>query len=546
MVVGEMTQLRIPTLFAVNTFVHFTCPDVYTLDISEIILTSDDIDDYQGNQPSEFITEFESELDDIYDTIHNNWNYYSENFIYNILFFETLISKSLLTKTEAMDPQIISNSMPINDFLKYFDVNFFWDIIIKKYITKNDQTIITFQNTFYLIFIKKLLQKMTSNYLQMIKDYLVYSITKTFGVFMNINFFTNNMKRRDIIIELFCSTFGYYLQSIYEKSCRRTPALASTYYKKRIEIKSMFDELKKYCICTFSCGNIFSDATNKLLIKKLSNMEIIIGTDDFEIDMNEMPEMTDDFFENICLINSFYFTKTMELITKPIRRSYLSWSADIFSFEVNAFYDTILNVIYLPTCMFDDLFFRLDVDPIYNYGGLGSILGHEIMHSFDNIGAQYDYKGHLNNCWTPSDYANFNKEIDKIKKHYSMLKVNNDNIDSIFSIPENMADIAGLKVSLRTYITKYIKKPCDGFTPQQKNHLKLFFARWASNMRTVVNDRHLKNDIKMDVHSPYIIRINAPFSHISEYYEIFDVKSHHQNYLDAELRTKIMDITYMQ
>lgn len=42
-----------------------------------------------------------------------------------------------------------------------------------------------------------------------------------------------------------------------------------------------------------------------------------------------------------------------------------------------------------------------------NFGTIGSIIGHEIAHGFDDQGAQYDSEGQLFDWWEPKMKQNF-------------------------------------------------------------------------------------------------------------------------------------------
>ena len=52
-------------------------------------------------------------------------------------------------------------------------------------------------------------------------------------------------------------------------------------------------------------------------------------------------------------------------------------------------------------------FYDAHADAAFNYGAIGSVIGHEISHSFDNLGAGFDAEGRLRNWWTPADLAHF-------------------------------------------------------------------------------------------------------------------------------------------
>ena len=74
---------------------------------------------------------------------------------------------------------------------------------------------------------------------------------------------------------------------------------------------------------------------------------------------------------------------------------------------VNAVNLPLQNAMNFPAAILEPPFFDRAADPAYNYGAIGSVIGHEISHSFDNIGADFDAEGRLRNWWTPADLAHF-------------------------------------------------------------------------------------------------------------------------------------------
>ena len=552
-VVRTMTKFGIPTLFTVSVIPHFREPDLYALSLGEIPLTFDSKEMYDAKS-QDLIEMFSSMLKDIYNYITEDWNYNMSNmvdFTRNIIIMEILFSKTILTVAQSIDPKITHNSASYQDFLIKFDTNDFWKTILDEHFNLmstnefNDTKYIFYENEKSLLFIKKFIQKLApsnSKELSMIKDYLIYCLIKKYGLYTDIigtfdKILPQQLDAKDLFVELFYDTFGYYLQDLHE-SKHSDP-------EKNKQVRQIFNDMKSYCIDIFHKTTIFDDNTRLAAINKLQALDIIIGKQKYDVDYlsSDVPSLGTNFYGNLMLMDEFHLKKQMQMVGKPINRYYLSVNNDLYSFVVNAYYEPIANMMYVPTSIINDMFFKLDADPIYNYGSLGSIIGHEIMHSFDNYGSLFDYHGHLSGWWTANDHLRYNNEIDKVRHHYSMFMINDTKIDSQLSVAENIADIAGIKLSFRTYMKHYMPNTnINHLTLKEKSHLKKFFERWAETLRTIDSDNSIDYSIKTDVHAPNIIRVNAPFSHLDEFYQIFDVKPEHQNYLDEKLRTKFLDI----
>jgi putative endopeptidase len=521
-----LEKANIPTIWETSVISNRQSPDIYLYAIGTFFLTLIHKDLYE--EPL-----FETKINELYEKIkvqfkhmYDKWEFNRNDFIENVIVFEIAMAKNCHSKIDSKDPKKITNIMNYDEFIKKYDTHNFW----KKMSNNNGgHKLIYYENHKCLTFFKNLFDNINDKQMACIKDFIVYKLFDNFKDFILPNI---NVDNETIITELFYGTFGDFLQDYFDK----------TYFNKEKAnvVSTMFKNMKEYCIDYFEHRSPFEKSTNDNAVKKLKHMNIIIGSQEFKFDFNKMPELSDNFYKNIIAIGKFYYEQIFNMIGNQVNKKILSIDNGIHSFIVNAYYDGQCNAIYIPTATLDNTFINLYHNMIYNYGRIGTIIGHEISHAFDNYGSQYDYLGHLKNWWTTSDNIKFNNEVKKIIKHYNMITIQNENVDANNSVAENMADILGLKISLRTYIKNHMKIT-NGMTQPQKNELKKFFINWTRTLRSIDFDENLKEQIENDVHAPNVARMNAPFSHIKEYYEIFDVTKDYQTYIHPNLMSTLMD-----
>lgn len=597
-VINTMVLNNIPTIFDLTVTPHFKNPDTYVLTINEIPLSLGSKEVYD-NYSHHMVKTFIETLQDIHKYISTNWKYIGPKsvFVRNIVMFEFLFSKTSLTNVEAIDPLITSNSDLYADFLDKYDSNGFWAKILEPLVPTS--AYISYENANHVMFIKKFISALAlesellarpgiytdpdnipidpdnipinpdniptdPELLTMTKDYLIYALVKKYGLYTNMaqflnDFITDSLSQKELFVDIFYENFGYYLEKLYES--KHSDSVAKS------QVTTMFNNLKNYCIDVFQHTSMFQTETKTEAINKLRTLDIIIGKQSHVIDMVHFPDMlhipnnansvnnanninrassaNGNFYHNLMTLHAFYFRKNIELIGKKIERKCISIN-DTFSFIVNAYYEPITNMIYVPTSIINSIFYDATKDPIYNYGSLGTIIAHEIMHSFDNYGSLFDHAGHLRNWWTPIDHYIFGAELAKVNDHYSSFTINDMVIDLDLTIGENIADIAGIKLSFRTYLSIYMpyvnRHNIDQLSPKDKKYLQKFFESWSHTLRSIDTTESIDYAIKYDVHSPSVLRINAPFSHLDEYYAVFDVKPNHQNYLEPALRTRFLDM----
>ncbi len=171
-------------------------------------------------------------------------------------------------------------------------------------------------------------------------------------------------------------------------------------------------------------------------------------------------------------------------------------------------------------------FYDLKQGRATNFGGIGTVIAHEVSHAFDNNGAKFDEFGNMKNWWTKDDYAEFKKrtqaEIDLFDGiQYGPVKLNGKQI-----VSENIADQGGLTAAVEA-----AKNEGDDLKKLFEN-----FARvWANKQLT----ESIKTQVSVDVHAPGPERANVQSQCQDEFYKAFDVKPSDGMWLDPDKRVHI-------
>ena len=207
---------------------------------------------------------------------------------------------------------------------------------------------------------------------------------------------------------------------------------------------------------------------------------------------------------------------------------------------VNAYYNSVKNEIVFPAAILQPPFFDPDADPAVNYGGIGGVIGHEIIHGFDDQGRKSDGAGVLRDWWTAEDAAKFEAQAAKLAAQYEAYEfpqLPGLHINGRTSMGENIGDLGGLTIALEAYRRSLGGKPApviDGFTGEQR-----FFLGWAQVWRTLWRDDALRQQLVNGTHSPGHIRAFAPLRNIDAWYDAFGVKEGDPLYIAPEDRVRI-------
>jgi putative endopeptidase len=204
---------------------------------------------------------------------------------------------------------------------------------------------------------------------------------------------------------------------------------------------------------------------------------------------------------------------------------------------VNALNVPLQNALNFPAAILEPPFFDGQADPVLNYGGIGTVIGHEISHSFDDQGSQFDASGRLANWWTPQDFAHFKEAADRLAAEFDKYEpLPGLHVNGHLTLSENIADVAGISASYDGYRNAYGGKPApsaQGFAGDQR-----FFLAFAQVWRNKARPEAMRRQILTDGHAPAQYRADT-VRNIDAWYAAFDVKPGERLYLAPGGRVRV-------
>jgi putative endopeptidase len=205
---------------------------------------------------------------------------------------------------------------------------------------------------------------------------------------------------------------------------------------------------------------------------------------------------------------------------------------------VNAYYSFGLNDIVFPAGILQPPFFSPEADDAINYGAIGTVIGHEITHGFDDQGSKFDHVGNRKTWWTPKDRAQFEKKAKRVVEQFNQYKVADGvPVNGQLTLGENIADLGGMSIAYDAYQLKLARtgrKDVQKFSPEQR-----FFLGASLFERELSRPEFTKMQVTTDPHSPALFRVNGPLSNLPEFYEAFGVTKGDKLYREARERAKI-------
>ncbi|WP_307781346.1 M13 family metallopeptidase [Agilicoccus flavus] len=206
---------------------------------------------------------------------------------------------------------------------------------------------------------------------------------------------------------------------------------------------------------------------------------------------------------------------------------------------VNAYYNPTMNEIVFPAAILQPPFFDADADDAVNYGAIGSVIGHEIGHGFDDQGSRYDGAGNLAEWWTDDDRERFDALSGALIAQYSALsprELPGEKVNGELTVGENIGDLGGVTIAHLAY-----RISLDGATPPVLDGLsgdQRFFAGWAQAWRGAARPEEARRLLALDPHSPMDLRANI-VRNLVEFHEAFEVAPGDGLWLAEEDRVRI-------
>ncbi len=264
------------------------------------------------------------------------------------------------------------------------------------------------------------------------------------------------------------------------------------------------------------------EETRKKALEKWASFTPKIGYPDKWRDWAGLQTNGDSYLGNMQAARAFNYRYMLDKIGKPVDKTEWGMTPQ----TVNAYYNATKNEIVFPAAILQAPFFDAKADPALNYGGIGAVIGHEMMHGYDDSGSQFAANGNFDNWWTDSDRKAFTERTDQLVAQFDGY----ESVPGVFvkgklTLGENIGDLGGLTVAYDALQMALKEDPkanveVDGHSQDQR-----FFMNWATVWRRNFTDGELRVRLNTDPHAPANFRANGAPSNMPSYAAAFQCKA---------------------
>jgi predicted metalloendopeptidase len=274
-------------------------------------------------------------------------------------------------------------------------------------------------------------------------------------------------------------------------------------------------------------------ATKAEAKRKLSTLKVGVGYPDRWIDYSGLKVSPGEALANQDRAEAFEYRRNLAKFGHPVDRGEWAMNPQL----VNAVNLPVKNALNFPAAILQAPKFNPASPVAANYGDIGAVIGHEISHSFDDQGAQFDSQGRLRNWWTAADFSHFQASGKALAEQFSAYRPFPDlALKGEQELSENIADIAGLNASYDAY--RLANGGKEGPSAQGLTGDQQFFIAFAQGWRAKYREAQLRQQVITDGHAPSPWRA-LTVRNMDAWYQAFPVKPGDKLYLAPKDRVRV-------
>jgi endothelin-converting enzyme/putative endopeptidase len=437
---------------------------------------------------------------------------------------ETTLATNSLDAASQRDPSKIYHMMPLRDLAK-LTPKFSWDMFLAHLGAPPTTEI----NVASLEFIKRLNTLLGSASIRTLRAYLRWQLlASTSSLALPKDFDEEDFRFNKLELR------GQGEQQPRSRRCAEVTdgalgdATGQVYVAQEFPLSSkaatveMIHNIKAAMDQDIDTLDWMSSSTKLRAREKLHMIADKIGYPDKWRDYSKLVIRRDDALGNFYGAGEFENRRQLAKIGQPVDHG--EWT--ITAATVDAYYNPSMNDINFPAGVLQPPVYDPHANDAVNYGHLGSMVGHEITHAFDDQGRLFDRNGNMADWWTSEDSKQFEQRTDCVIREYDNFTVGGDlHVNGKLTVGENTADNGGLRLAYIAFLDDAKRKGLilsekdDGYIPEQQ-----FFLAYGQSWCGVLRPEQERLKVHTDEHSPRRFRVNGAVENMPEFGKAFGCK----------------------
>jgi predicted metalloendopeptidase len=297
-------------------------------------------------------------------------------------------------------------------------------------------------------------------------------------------------------------------------------------------VRRIVDNVTAAFIKRVEAATWMSPATRTLALAKLKTLYVGIGFPERWQDYSDLVIDPHDAVGNLRRVADRNYRHALGRLGQPVDMKEW-WIAPqtvgaVLVFQQNA-YDFSAALLQAPK-------FDATASDAASYGAIGAIIGHDVSHFVDVLGAEYGVDGAMHRWWTAEDSSRFQSLVLPLAEQFSSYRPFPDaTINGKLTQTENIADLAGLAAAFDAYRRTLGKRAMDRSYVRQQD--REFFIGFAQSWRTKMGDIAMREQLSSD-HAPEMYRVFT-VRNLDAWYDAFDVLPGQRLFLEPGERVRV-------
>jgi putative endopeptidase len=276
-----------------------------------------------------------------------------------------------------------------------------------------------------------------------------------------------------------------------------------------------------------------SEPTRAEALRKLDSYVVKVGYPDTPRDYSGVTIRDDDLIGDVRRAAAAEYAFQRHRSDGPVDKA--NW--DMTPQTVDAYNGSLRDIVF-PAAILQAPDFDANADAAVNFGGIGTVIGHELTHGFDDEGRALDASGALRDWWSEADAGAFTARSGVLGAQYAAFEpVPGLHINADLTMGENIADLGGALIALDAYHASLHNQPdqvIDGLTGDQR-----FFLAFAQVWRGTAREDYIRQLTLSNPHAYRSFRVNGVVRNIDAWYQAFGVRATDKLYLAPAQRARI-------
>jgi putative endopeptidase len=301
----------------------------------------------------------------------------------------------------------------------------------------------------------------------------------------------------------------------------------------KARVERISDNVRAALLKRVQAATWMSPATKASALVKLQTLYVGLGYPERWEDYSSLTIDPKDPLGNLLRVSDRAYRNALAGLGQPVDLKYWAMSPQnvgaLLVFQQNSY---VMSAALLEPPKYD----HASSDAVA-YGSIGALIGHDMTHYIDTLGADYDTAHRMQHWWTADDMQHFQALAQPLVNQFAAYQpFPGLSIDGKLTLTENIADLGGLAAAFDAYRNTLGSRVTDAAYVRQQD--RDFFLAYAQTQRRKISEAALRKQATTSDHAPEEYRAGT-VRNLDAWYDAFDVRPGQRLYLEPAARVRV-------